>query len=180
MENINEKEGGENGAAGAEGTQTQTPPKQEKKKDTVEIERSVLEEILRNQKAQQEKIEMLTSVADKARLAHWDKLHPQGNLIRRANLGKWKGKIVIGWAKVKDEVGFIHGVLREEQIIKLFLDNGTKEPETEDVEFLTFYRNVERVFGDIVKESRGAYGETRTLQLEDGRQFEVDIRFINL
>jgi hypothetical protein len=149
------------------------------KKKTVEIEESVLQAILDRQKEQEEKINMLTSVADKGRLAKWDNDH-RGTLIHTANLAIWKGQIILGWQKVKDEVGFIHGVLREEQVIRLFLENGKEAPKEEDVEYLTFYRNVGRIKGEIINESRGVLGDTKTLKLDDGRVFEVDVRFINI
>jgi len=170
------------------GSGTPAPaPAPEPAKEKVEVERGVLESILDNQKrmegtieTQTKTIEMLKSVADKGRLAKYDADHSEV-LIRRANVGVWEGAVVLGWASAKDEVGFVHGVLKETQIIKLYLDAGKgKEPTTEEIEFLYFYRNVKRLFGDIIRESRSSTGETKTLKLEDGREFELDVRFINL
>ncbi len=167
--------------------QAPVPVPKKTETDTVLVEKAVLEQILENQrrlentiKQQEKDISMLTTVADKGRLAKYEDKN-RGTLIRTARVGIWKGDVILGWVMVKDEVGFVHGVLQETQIIKLFLDAGPgNSPKEQEVEYLNFYRNVSRATGDVLKESRGTNGETRLIKLQDGREFELDIRFINL
>ena len=162
----------------------------ENKKDIVEVPRSALEQILARQKEQEqvnkdqaEKIRMLTEVADKGRLARYEEKNRPGGLLRRATVRTWEGSLVLGWKMTTDEVGLstVDGrtVLIEKQIVSLYLDTGNKEPEVREVPLLDFSRNYKTLPGDIVKQSKGEFGETYTLRLEDGRNIELDIRFIN-
>ncbi len=158
------------------------------KKNTVPVDRSVLEQILANQKKldetianQAKTIEMLRSVADKGRLAKFEEQNRGTQLVRRAKVGVWRGDVILGFTMVKDEVGFENGVLKENQVIRVYLDKGKgKEPVPTDLEYLFFYRNLSRLEGEVIREARSSTGETRTIKLDDGREFELDVRFINL
>ena len=187
--NNKEEKKEENTSGTSEDVQVTPPAPEKPKKDDgkVEVDKSVLEQILVNQKRQEDliknqatTIDMLKQISDKGRLAKYEEQN-RGQLIRRANVGTWDGKVILGWVSVKDEVGVINGVLRETQIVKLYLDEGPgKELSNVEVEYLHWYRNVGRLYGDVVRESRTTNGETRTLKLEDGREFELDIRFLNI
>lgn len=162
------------------------PPK-EPKKDTIEVDKDVLKALLDRETkrddliaAQNKKIEMLLEVADKARLANWERNNNENGIIRNAKLTVWENKIVLGWQMVIDEVGFVDGKLIEKQVIRLWLDQGVGvEPITVDVNYLDFARHLRKAEGEIVKQSKGKDSESYTVQMKDGRQFEVDIRFIN-
>ena len=74
----------------------------------------------------------------------------------------------------------INGILREKQIIRLYLHQGEgKDLKTEEMDYLHFYRNKETKIGNIVKRSQTTDGDTFTLQFEDGKKLEIDIKFIN-
>ena len=165
--------------------ETTTPPnplnqkKKEGKESKVEVDQSVLEALVKKVEDQAKSIEMLTFTADKSRLAQWDAKH-KGDLIRSANITVWHGKYVVGWEAVQDEVSIINGVLREKQIIRLYLHEGDgKDLKTEEMDYLHFYRNKEVKSGNIVKRSQTTDGDTFTLQFEDGKKLEIDIKFIN-
>jgi len=183
-----------------------TPPVTEKEPDTVAVPKSLLEEVLANQKKLEEsvisrdkEIERLTYAADKSRLGIWDQRNNGGQLIRKMAVGVWeiadtKGNVVPyiirGWKTVVDEVNIEDngGVRRlvEHQVIKLFLDQGSnpdgsdKEFKEVDIEYVQFYRRVKRLAGEVIKESRDENAEFRTLRFPDGRTVEMDIRFVNI
>lgn len=168
------------------------------KEKTVSVDSSLLETILANQEelkkqieARDKTIEMLTYAADKGRVANWENQN-KGELIRKMTVGFWpmdngETRAILGWQTVRDQVtvdSVTHRVI-EEQIIRLFLENrdaegNIKEPETRDVPHLDFMRNVQRVWGEVIKESREKGVEFRTIELSDGRRYEMDIRFLNL
>jgi len=178
---------------------TETKPKEEEK---VTVPKSMLEEILEGVKSKDdtikkmnEKIEMLTEVADKNRVFKWEEEH-KGKLIRKAKVATWlnkteenpngEEKIIVGWKMIQDEVGVVDGRLIEKQIIKIFMFEGINElgkmnePSTVEVKYLDFSRNIGRKWGEIIKESKTEDGEFRTLKFEDGLELELNITFLNL
>ena len=169
------------------------PPTPPAKKDTVEVPKNLLQEIIDNQKIQDEKIknlegenERLVYAADKARLSIFDSR--QGiDIIRKFHIGTWmyegKARLIVGWFMVKDEVTtvFEDGRRRivEDQVIMLLLDNGDKESIEVEVAYPTFANEMKRVTGDVVSSAKRGKDEYRTLKLEDGREIEMNIKFVN-
>lgn len=163
--------------------ETSTKQQSKEKEETVEVSKADLQSILDTVQEQKKAINRLESAADVGRLAKYDSEHAE-NLIREARLGLWehKGekKYVVGWKMVKDEVGVYDGKVVEHQVIGIYLDSGEgKNPVMIESEYLNWARNLKRVTGQIIRESKTPEGETRTLKFEDGREIEVDIRFIN-
>lgn len=188
-----------------EGSLELIPATKPSKDETVTVPKSLLEEVLSNQKkleegmsARDKEIERLTYAADKSRLGIYDSRNASGQLIRKLTVGLWevgteenkKSFIVRGWKMVADEVNMEDngGIRRlvERQVIRLFLDQGTDgegkdKPFMEvDVDYVKFYRQVKRLTGEVIKESRDDKGDYRTLRFDDGRTVEMDIRFVNI
>lgn len=158
----------------------------EKEEDEVSVSKDLLKQILEKQQSQEEAISKLTaenarlaSAADKNRLMQYDMEHGGGNLIRRAKISLWDGLPVMGWQTVRDEVGRVDGVLREVQTVKLFCDDGSKNLKEFEVVYLDFARNVKKVEGEIVEQRKTKSGEVYIIELSDGKQYPMDIRFIN-
>lgn len=158
------------------------PP--EKDKD-VKIPKKTLDAILEKleqsearEKKRDEEIEMLKSVADKSRLGKWEEQN-KGALIRTAKVSFWEGSPILAWAKVKDEVGFREGRLIVNQIIKLFLDIGEKEPKEVEIPYHYWSQNVNGEVGEVINKNSGKNGEIWTIELKDGRKVDLDIRFLN-
>jgi len=170
-------------------------------KDTVEVERGVLESILSRQESyekviadqskqlqtQASQIDRLMGSADKSRLEYWDRLHQSGELIRQANIRYFKEKdtdkwaLVLGWSGlVVDEVGVRDGRIEAKQIMKVFLDQGNgNEPKEQLVDILDFARFCKYEPADIIETKKSRNGEFYKLRLQDGREVEFDIRFLN-
>lgn len=168
----------------------------EDKKKTVEIDAATLEKLLtgfenaqktiadftEKDKKRDAEIEMLKSISDKGRLAHYQQqTSKDGILIRNAKVGMWEGKPIIAWQKVKDEVGFnnLSGAMVVNQVIKLFLDTGKKEPEEVEVDYLFWAQNTSCDEGEVVETRNTSNGTYWTVQMKDGRQITLDIRFVN-
>jgi len=92
------------GAISSDENKTDIKKPDEKKKETVEVDKDVLQRILETVEKKGEKIKILTEVADKNRLTRVEELRAQGKLAKKVKLNYFQGKLIIGWAKVKDDV----------------------------------------------------------------------------
>lgn len=183
-------------------TETSSAKKTETKKeseDIVEVSAKVLQSVVEKQTQMEESIEKLTkenerlmAVADKSRLAHYDQKSAKG-LINTFRVGLWtdyedkdkagvaKEKMVVGWRTVQDSVQFVNGVLKEEQIVELFLDEGEGEkPSSKKMPLVNRTRMLTKyIIGEVIKESVTDGGVTKTLRFPNGRELEFDIVFLN-
>lgn len=127
-----------------------------------------------------EKIRMLETVADAGRVAAFESGKPK-KLVRIARLNTFDGKLIVGWRTVKDEVLYIDNKVVANQVIKLFLLDDKDEKSEIDQDYLTFVRKSKSVEGEIIKKADDEENGTTiyTLRLANGRQVEVDVRFIN-
>ena len=168
------------------------------KKETVEVDRSVLDQILENQKQQEESIEFLKkenerllSTADVGRLEKFDAEH-RGELIRKANVAilnhKGKDLIVLGWRSTEDTVRIVNGVLQEKQTAEYWLEGYDMEnPDSDDsknfkieMDQREWSQQISRMAGEIIKETITPNGTaTKTLRFPDGKEIEFDVVFIN-
>lgn len=148
-------------------------------KDVLNSILAKMEELLETSKTQKEQIDMLKNVADKARMSRYEDNNKSNNLIRTARVGLWDGFPIIGWSRVKDEVGFRDSRLQVSQVIKLFIDEGGKEPRTEDVDYLYWAQNTKTKEGEVIAKYNDSKGEVWSVQFPDGSKVDIDIRFIN-
>lgn len=184
-------EGGNTGAGST------TPPEGGKKdKDEVSISKKTLADILQrmedlaasNQtlidrdKKREKDIEMLTGIADKARLFKYQEQNA-GPLITKARVAMWDGVPVLAWTDmIKNEAGFRNGVLVVDQRVRIYLDKKGEDgkPEAKEIEYLFWTQNVGSEEGEVVAKEQTPDGLYWTIQLADGRKVKVDIRFINI
>jgi len=133
--------------------------------------------VVRDKKREGE-IEMLKNISDKGRLSKYEDSQ-KGPLIPTAKVSFWNDLPILAWSKGKDEVGFRDGRLTVNQTIKLFLDEGKKEPKEVEVDYLFWAQNTSSQSGEVVERSENENGQYWTMQLKDGRKIKLDIRFIN-
>ena len=151
---------------------------------SIKLLQEINEKLEKNDKIiqeQAEEIKKLTFAADVSRLDQYDAKH-RGSLIRKVKLNLFSGKIVRGWKTVKDEVGVNkEGVLVENQTVKLFLDEGDGEKMSSiEIPIVVFSRGTEKLETEIIKRSTTSDGiDTMTVKLSDGREIEMDVRFLN-
>jgi hypothetical protein len=156
--------------------------KKDKEKKTVEVEKDVLERLLSTVEKQGEKLKDLEAAADIGRLSRIQQARNSGKLVKAAKVSVYEGKVVLGWARVKDDVFFDEqGRLHEDQQVELYLDNGKEKPEkTAPMSYRQFARITTKIEGEVIKESKDKEGEmSYTIQLEDGREFTLPIVFLN-
>lgn len=178
-----------------------SPESSKKDEDMVSVPKNLLDSIVKKQEelektnaTQAETLKKLEYAADRGRTAIYDQRNASGELIRTMTVGIWsevdekttetKEYIIKGWKTIVDDVyiednGGVRRVV-ERQIIRLFLADENDEITERDVEYLNFYRKVQRRRAEVVGESKNENGEFRVLRFPDGREVEMEIRFINL
>lgn len=135
---------------------------------------------------QNKEIERLKFAADKGRLYRFDSMREE-DIIRTARVAVWKdetGKeqIIQGWAMQDNEVFYDpQGKMHVKQNIKLLLGSGEDRSEV-TVDYLYWSQNVTSISGDIIGETVDkAQGiHLRKIRFDDGKEVEMDIRFINM
>ena len=152
------------------------------KNKTVEVDQEVLRKLVDTVETQKQDIEDLKSSADLGRLSRIQQARESGKIIKTAKLSVFNNKIVVGWIKESDDVWFDEqGRLNEDQKVCLFLDNGEEEPvKTKPMSYREFSRITTKIEGEVIGESKNKEGQVFfKIQLEDGREFELPIQFIN-
>lgn len=184
------------GVGSVTGTSPETGKKNELGKDEVAVSKKTLADILqrmedlsasnktlleRDEKRGKE-IDMLTNVADKAKLFKYQE-QQAGPLITRARIAMWDGVPVLAWTDmIKNEAGYRNGVLVVDQRVRVYLNNLDKDgqPESKEIEYLFWSQNVQSEEGEVISKDQTKDGVYWTVQLKDGRKIKVDVRFINI
>jgi len=156
-------------------------------KRKVEIDPDVLERLLARVEGLEGRTEDLTAAADVGRLARIQALRAQGKLVKNANLSVYRGKIVLGWKTVKDDVWVDkNGVIHEDQRIELYLDGGLDAAgkqlieKSDEISISESTRLLTKEEGEVVSERKDEDGQLfYTIQMKTGRRYEVSVVFLN-
>jgi len=147
-------------------------------KKTLDAILSSLEDLKARDTKRDAEIAILRGAADKARLNKLEN-NQDGNLIRTAKIGMWEGLPVIGWANVKDEVGFRDGRLQVTQKVMIFLDEGKEKPKEVEVDYLFWAQNTTTQSGEVIETLSRGGRDYWTIELKDGKKLTLDTRFVN-
>lgn len=159
------------------------PEVPETPKKMIEVDANVLQKLISQIDAAEEKLKDLEGAADLGRLARVQEARNKGKLLKTAKVSMYGDKLILGWRTVENDV-FIDadGKLHETQKIELILDEGEgKEPSRGKIINQTeFSRVVTKVKGEVVRESKDDDGQTfQTVMFPDGRKVELSIVFLN-
>jgi hypothetical protein len=164
----------------------QVPEVPEEKPKTVTVKKDKLDEILSTNEAltkkmeeQQKTIDMLLATADKARIARYQDQN-QSPVIRTMKLRTFKGKVVVGWRMVKDEMyKDANGVFHERQIVEIVTEDG----ETAELPYLEsekLPKIVCNVKGKLTQlDDSGVEHVVYTLLTPEGKEYKIDHTFVN-
>lgn len=162
------------------------PKEKREKKNTVEVDSDVLQNLLKEVEAMRglpEKIdkltkenEMLVDVADKSRLATWQsRNNPQG-LTRSARAWIWNGKLVKATLTMRNKAFTdVLGRVHTDQVLKVILEDNTEE----EVAYDQFTKERELTEGDVIAKSETEHGMFYTLRFKDGKEYTVNYLFLN-
>lgn len=166
-------------------TRATAPVEEEKKK--VEVDVDVLERLLDTVEKQGQRLKDVEAAADVGRLNRIQQARNEGKLVKNAKVSMYDNKVVLGWARIKDDVYFDEaGRLHEDQQVALYLDDGKDEKgkqkttKSEPMSYRAFARLTSKLEGEVISERKDKDGTMfYTVQLEDGREYELAIVFIN-
>lgn len=142
-------------------------PTADKPEETIVVKKSALDALIA-------KVDMLTAVADKGRLQRYQAAN-QTEQNRNCRVSMLGGKVIVGWATVKNEVQKnMSGIWSESQVVQIVTEDGEKS----EMPYIEFAR-VPKVQGEIVGRSNEGGVETLKIRMEDGRVVSLDRTFVN-
>lgn len=123
--------------------------------------------------------DMVTQIADKGRLAMFEQKQMQDGVIKRKyNVMTFRGKIVVGWTAMKQNLVFKNGlgVWQEKLTTELIYEDSSRE----EVDYGLWQKERVANLMTIEKEEVSPDG-TRVLVLVDdkGKQVKIDVKFVN-
>ncbi len=156
-----------------------TPISTETAPETVSIPKAEWEKV-------QETLRMLTSVADKGRVYNYESAQKTDKKVKRVKLSKHDGGLIIAWETQKDELvkhpitGATVGENQQMQV-KVLMPNG--DINKKDFNSYVSFSNArydERVDCEVIGSAEDYNGKiTWTLALPDGRNLQIDPRYVN-
>ena len=147
-------------------------------KDTVEIPREVIENILRELQELKAGQKDLEKTASTDQIRKIEALRKQGKLVKEIKIARFKGELVKSWKSTVDEVYIEPSTGKEISTQKMQLNffNGKKLELTQiDFARIKTYSKFE-----VLREAKTSEGNTiMTVQDESGEEFDIDTYYIN-
>lgn len=147
--------------------------------ETVSIPKAEWEQV-------QATLKMLKDVADKGRVYNYESAQKSDKKAKRVKLSKYDGGLIIAWETQKDELvkhpvtGATVGENQQMQV-KILMPNG--DINKKDFNSYVSFSNArydERVDAEVIGTSEDYNGKiTWTLALPDGRNLQIDPRYVN-
>lgn len=156
-----------------------------KKEETVVVNKTVLEDILKKIKDQDTQIQTLTAVADKSRLAWYEEKQGQKKQLSQVSIAYFpteKGmKAVIGWTNltVNEMYQDTNGNWHERQIMELVFADNTKI----QVNYIDFVRRKKSQKANILSRFTDEQSGDQFLKvetIESKEKFDVGLQFVNV
>ena len=140
----------------------------------VSVPKSILDALIQKSKDQEQKIEMLTEISDKARLTRYQSKHKEITK-KKARVSVFNGKIVVGWTTVMNDVyQDEQGKWHEDQVMKIVLEDNTKK----DLRYKVFGR-IKKIDCTIMSRYTTPEGAAMMRISVMGKQIDIDEIFIN-
>lgn len=144
-----------------------------------------VEELKRKDEVNQKELEMLKAVADKGRVFNYESNKTEKKPIK-VKLSVFNGGIIIGWQTLKDRLiknpttGMTVGEEQSYEVLVLDAKNETKTIQIEGYPAFSNARYDERIEAEVIGKKEDWNGEvTYTIRLNDGREIELNGRFVN-
>jgi len=161
--------------------------KETKEKKVLTVEEKIdallaeMAELKASDKAKDEKISMLTQIADKGRVENFEsKLKKDtGSIVKVSTLN---GVVVTSWRSVLDEVyKDSNGIWHEKQVIETTTEDG----KTQSMDLVDFFRNVKKVPAKVILRGKKLVSEDPEIHTEEfkvsveGKEYTLEGAFIN-
>ena len=148
-------------------------------KETVLVDKEKFDAILNRLESLENETGVLRQAADVGRL---QRIEDKKNTIgpARFKVSTHNGKIILSTRTVKDSVqrNLLSGITTEHQEYEILMEGGSKENVIGYDKFMDLlYAN--QIIGELVAEKKSGSNITLTLRLENGREIEIDSKFVN-
>lgn len=150
---------------------------------TVMVDKDALDKLIKTVESQGETIKMLTEVADKGRILHYNSTQgkkQEGTEVKLSTImHEGKQKVVVAWRTTENEVfqDPLTMVWKEKQTIEFILEDNT----IVSLPFLGLADKLTKikatVVGRTINDSDG--GTTLKVEAENGKTYLIDVQFVN-
>jgi hypothetical protein len=156
---------------------TTAPTKtEETKKKMVEVDADVLAAILKDLGDLKEKTQQYEQTAPQDQIRKIEAMRASGKLVKSVKVRFIDEKAVLGWKMVKNEAYVSNGKLIEEQVFKVFFEDGSEQ----DMSLLMFTRNAVYKAYEVISEAKTQTGDIMfTVVMEGGKQVLINSKYIN-
>lgn len=149
-----------------------------RKEETVTITKEQFDLILNEIKTLKKGQKELEQTSSPDQIKKIEALRAKGHLIKSVKISEIDGKLVKSWQSTADEVYIDHALGKEvsKQMTKLDFYEG----ESKDVSQAEFARRKIMKSFEVIKEGKDKIGNIiLTVTTEDGKEFDIDSRYIN-
>ena len=161
-----------------------TPPNapenkgKDKKEGTVTLSKEQFDLILNEIQTLKKGQKVLEDTSSPDQIKRIEAIRAKGGLVKSVKIAEFDGKLVSSWESTADEVYIDHALGKEVSVQRTkikFFDG--KDKELTQVEFAR--KKIMKSF-EVIKEGKDKVGNILlTVTTEDGREFEIDSRYIN-
>lgn len=159
------------------GIANETPkdPKAAKAPEVVTISKDALQGLVDRLDQQAKDLAMLKEVADKSRIQTYKDKH-RDTSIRKVNLNTYKGRLVVAWRNVRDEM-YQDAMNRfhEKQVMEVITDDNVKT----EMDYADFVKALKKVEADVVSFYTTPEGYSMVRCTLDGKSIDIDTTYVN-
>lgn len=159
-------------------TQTEKAPEAVKndKKKMIEVEASVIEQILAELSELKSKTSDYEKTASQDQIRKIEALRASGKLVKSVKIRRFADELVIGWKVTRDRVWVADRQLHEEQDVIVYLNNETEVEST----LREFTRGTEYEAYEVIGETKTFNGDMEfTVMIEGGKKLIINSKFVN-
>lgn len=145
------------------------------KSNKVEVDKDVLDTILKEISDLKQKTSEFESTASQDQTRKIESMRASGKLVKSVKIRRFDGDLVVGWVTTEDKVWMEGQKLHEIQNIKVFTDNGEK-----DTTLVQFTRGCLYETYEVIAETKTVLGDLEmTIMMKDGKKLVINSKYVN-
>ena len=154
---------------------------EQKKEETLEVSKSLIESLQKDISAMKEDRDMLMQIADKKQLSNYYAKH-QTKLPKVVKLRMMDGKVIMGWRTLKDEDNpntiNPRNVVNRIQEIEVVFEDKTKAKYSYP-DYVNQYTTTKAKVLSLSTDEQTGNVAFKVARLDTGKEYEIDVRYLN-